>query len=67
MRAENDPEQGGSGLSRVIALYSNILLQLYRKANPESAALAGPSRSPMPTMAALAAMVSREEPRAEQE
>ena len=66
LRAESNVEPGGSSLPRVIALYSNIMLQLYRKANPELTATAGPSCSPMPAMAALGAMVSREESRAEQ-
>ncbi|CAN0350008.1 unnamed protein product, partial [Ectocarpus fasciculatus] len=60
LQAETNPEPGGGSLSRIIALFSHVLLQLYRKTDREAAARASP-RKPMPTMATLGAMANEAE------
>lgn len=58
LRAEASPEPNGGSLSRIIAIFSHVLLQLYRKGNPEAAAKASSRQSVLPSTATLAAMVS---------
>lgn len=56
LRAETNPEPGRGSLSRIIALFSHVLLQLYRKTDRVEAARASPQK-PVATLAKLGAMV----------
>ncbi|CBJ27453.1 conserved unknown protein [Ectocarpus siliculosus] len=60
LRGETNPEPGGGSLSRIIALFSHVLLQLYRKTDRVEAARASPQQ-PVPTMATLGAMANEAE------
>ena len=60
LRAEASPEPSGGSLSRIIAIFSHVLLQLFRKGNPEAAAKASSRQKILPSTATLAAMVSSE-------
>ncbi|CAM9268884.1 unnamed protein product [Ectocarpus sp. 6 AP-2014] len=60
LRAETNPEPGGGSLSRIIALFSHVLLQLYRKTDRVEAARASPQQ-PVPTMATLGTMANEAE------
>ncbi|CAN0412835.1 unnamed protein product, partial [Hapterophycus canaliculatus] len=59
LHAESNPEPGRGSLSRIIALFSHVLLQLYRKTDPAAAAKASATlKKPLPTIATLSTMVS---------
>lgn len=60
VKAETSPEPGSNTLSRILAVFSHVLLMLYRRSNPEAAAKTSPQKT-LPSIASLASMVRESE------
>lgn len=60
VQRESNLEPGGNNThSRILTVFSYVLLMLYRRSNSFAAAKASPPGKPLPSLASLASMVSR--------